>query len=183
MVIPAQRRRISPVVYETPDSAWRCEQTFGLIVASKVLLFRAFLDGLVGPVGTAAVPDRHYDQMQAKFGYPGGASGTITATGSKDAAVVALAGVGGPSPSFLAGGRLGIGGFVYEVTADTNRSGSAIAALPIRPRLRADAAAAAVILTGLTVPMRLMDDQQTRISPRSSGSASAGPISWVEVVP
>lgn len=183
MVIPAQRRRVAPVVYETPDAAWRLEQTFGLVVASKVLILKAFLDALVGPVNQALVPDWDYDRKCVDFGWPGGASGTITATGSKDASVVALAGVGGASPSFKAGGRVGIGGFVYEVVATTDRAGSAIAALPIRPRLRADAAAAAVTLAGLVLPMRLVDDQQTRINQHPSGSADAGPIGWVEVVP
>jgi hypothetical protein len=183
MVIPAQRRRVAPVVYETPDAAWRVEQTFGLIAASKVLLFKAFLDSLLGPVNTALVPDWDYDRKCLDFGYPGGATGTITATGAKDASTVALAGVGGVLPSFRAGGRLAFGGFVYHVTADTDRAGSAIAALPVRPRLRADASAAAVTLTALRLPVRLVDDQQTRVNQHPSGSADAGPIGWVEVVP
>jgi hypothetical protein len=81
---------------------------------------------------------------------------------------------GDPRPA-AAGGARGL--------RDTDRAGSAIAALPVRPRLRADASAAAVTLTALRLPVRLVDDQQTRVNQHPSGSADAGPIGWVEVVP
>jgi hypothetical protein len=182
MIIPAQRSRISAVVYELPVQAWAMDLTLGLIPASLTLAYQAFLASLDGPAGLIAIPDWDYERKRVDFGYPGGATGTITATGSKDAKTVALAGVGGTAPSFLAGSRLGVGGFVYQVTADTNRAGSAIAALPIRPRLRTDLSAAAVTLADIQFQMRLLDDAQgaVDIAPNGRGSAM---VSLVEVLP
>jgi hypothetical protein len=181
MVIPGQRVPLAAVVHELQGAAWRMELAFDGLAPARKRRLQGFLGSLYGPLGTVQVPDWDHDYDTDSRGLGGGASGSITATGSKDARIIALAGVGGTAPHFLYGDRIGIGGRVYMVCQDATAASGSIGSLSIAPRLREDAAAAPVALAGLTIDMRLLDDAQTMFDIAPEGTASK-PLTLVEVL-
>jgi hypothetical protein len=188
LIIPAQRNSFAAVVYELPDAGWVAELTFGPLTPRLKRQLRGFVDRLRGPAGTALLPDWDYDYDSAAApagrGLRGGASGAVVATGAKDSATVDLTNVVNVNPAgaFLAGDRIGIGGYVYEVCADAPGFNGAVAGLEIAPRLRAAASSSPVLLSGLTFQMRLKDDQQGAFDLTPAGNASVG-LSFVEALP
>jgi hypothetical protein len=179
IIIESQRNPLLAFVWELPIQLWSATLTFGMLTEPQRRLLQGFLAGLDGPAGRVELPDWDYDGVNAGA-IRGGATGSMTATGDKDAKIIDVSGVGGSAPHFRAGDRLGIGGYVYIVTADATASGGT-AELSIRPRLRAQAAAAAVSVSGLTFVMRLADDAQNRIQARG-GIRGEAAVSLVEAI-
>lgn len=181
VIAGAQRDSGIRSAWELPRSAWRCAYSFEYLNNAKKRTLQGFLARIDGPVGLITVKDPDYD-YDYSIGLGGKATGTITATGNKDAKIISLSGVTGPTPSFLAGDRIGVAGSVYQVVADANAASGNIAALEIRPRLRANASGAAVILTGLTWQMQLLDDRQTKMTIDSVGHVHGLTLNLVEYV-
>lgn len=184
MVIPAQRNANVATVFEGGTSGWMADLTFGPADAAVKFRLIPFLNRLRGPAGLMRLKDwdYEYDKTRRVPRLGGKASGSITATGAKDAKNVNLAGVGGSTPHFLSGDRLQINDYVYEVQEDRNAVGTSITGIEIAPRLREDLSADAVVLTGIRFRMRLRDNNQVKRAVSAAGTLQPVTISLIEAV-
>lgn len=182
VITQMQRSSTSRSAFELPVQSWRINQSFDLLTNQMKRTLQGFLASMDGPVQPVLITDYDYEYDYTVSGLGGFAAGSITATGTKDAKLINLAGITGANPAFKMGDRIGIAGSIYMVAADANHVSGNITGLQIRPRLRADAAAAAVTLSGLQFTMQLIDDKQTRFMIDDVGHVHNVTMSFVEFV-
>lgn len=161
--------------YELQGARWECTTIFRNLPASLHRELLGLLDHLRGGVTTVALPLWMHEERQ------GGATGSMTVTADAHAKLIDVAGIGGTNPAFKRGDMVGIAGRLYRVTKDATATAGA-AEVSIAPPLRAAASAASLVLTGLTVPMRLTDDDSAvaRFRPKPLADVS---VSWLEALP
>lgn len=160
---------------EWPGVLWSCSVHFESLEPVLTRRVEAILAGLDGPVGRILIPD--FESLTIA----GGATGTLTATGTMLAKQVTIDGLGGTNPVFLAGDKMEIGERLYMCVEDANRSG-ATATVKVRPPLRVDYAAAPVKIVDPGTIMKLVDDRQLAKAVRS-GRLADFDIDFTEVLP
>lgn len=146
--------------FRLPSDHWRASLSWTSAREAQWRDIQGFVATLGGRAGRFLLADPAYSGALG-----GNTGGTVTATGTANAATVTLAGLGGTNPALKRGDRLSIGERLYIVTADANHSGGG-ATVSIAPRLRATVSGAAVNLTAPIGTFSLVSDDQAGISLR-----------------